>query len=592
MNASVGLLFKTIGDFNMFTSEKTQEMLQGNRVYWFDNLRTFMIFLVVVLHAGLVYESSGISAFFWIVDDPSINTVSGILNIIIDIIAMPTIFFISGYFTPISLKNKDEWTFLKSKFKRLIFPWMIAVLTLIPLYKVIFLFSRNIPQDSWTTYFHWTNGIWDQNWLWFLPVLFMFDVIYLFMTKIKINISRITFKHAVWTFMLIAFLYSFCMDIFGRQGWTKTLLMDFQNEKILIYFMVFLLGALSYRLNIFESNKKNYKFYVLINIVAWIPITMYMFMVIYSLIKPGSFLLSGVLDTLLLQLSYTLSLLCLLYLMITTFRYYVNGQGAFRKEMNKNSYSVYIIHVAVMGGIALILLHTSIPSFYKHLILIVSTFVVSNLLITLYRYIVKTMYAYLNVKKVAVRTATTAMIVGALVTIAGCGNRVETEKVSGQGEASTATQTSTQMGLHQAALQGDIDVVRYHIEAGSDINTIDPEGGASPLIIAATFGQVDVARSLIEAGAEINLRNNDGSTALITATFLCHTEIVELLLGHGADKNVRNNAGSTALDSVAGPFHEVEGIYHYYRAALGPLGLELDFEHVKTTRPQIAAMLR
>ncbi|UCF05238.1 MAG: acyltransferase family protein [bacterium] len=144
-------------------SEIGLETTKDNRIYWLDNLRTFMIFLVVLLHAGLVYERRGFGAFFWIVDDPSTNNVSEIINSIIDIFVMPTVFFISGYFTPLSMKNKKGWAFLSSRFKRLMIPWIIAVLTLMPLYKIIFLYSRNLPQQSWTTYFHWNNGIFSQS---------------------------------------------------------------------------------------------------------------------------------------------------------------------------------------------------------------------------------------------------------------------------------------------------------------------------------------------------------------------------------------------------------------------------------------------
>ena len=143
----------------MFTSEKRQNAIKGNRIYFLDNLRTFMIFLVVLVHAGWVYESSGVGAWFWIVDDPSTNNLSGILNLILDIFMIPTMFFISGYMTPMSLKNKNGWEFLNAKFKRLIVPWIIGVLTLMPLYKVIFLYSRNLHQESWTTYFHFSNGL-------------------------------------------------------------------------------------------------------------------------------------------------------------------------------------------------------------------------------------------------------------------------------------------------------------------------------------------------------------------------------------------------------------------------------------------------
>jgi fucose 4-O-acetylase-like acetyltransferase len=149
----------------MFTPKKGQDTPEGNRIYWLDNLRTFMIFLVVVVHAGGVYESSGLWASFWIVDDPSTNNLSGLLFLTVDIFMMPTLFFISGFLAPVSARNKNGWAFLKSKFERLIIPWIVAVLTFIPLYKIIFLYSRNLPPESWTTYFHWSNGIWSQNWL-------------------------------------------------------------------------------------------------------------------------------------------------------------------------------------------------------------------------------------------------------------------------------------------------------------------------------------------------------------------------------------------------------------------------------------------
>jgi len=366
-------------------TEAGQDGIKGNRIYWLDNLRTFMIFLVVVLHAGLVYESSGITAFFWIVDDPSTNDLSGILNLIIDIFAMTTIFFISGFFVPQSMKNKQGLAFLTSKFKRLIVPWLIAVLTLIPLYKVIFLYSRNLPQEDWTTYFHWSNGIWGQNWLWFLPVLFLFNALYLVLSRAEIKLPSITLKGAIWVAVLIGFACSFCMDVFGLQGWTKTILLDFQNERILIYFLVFLLGALSHKLKIFESGWKSKKLYVSLACTAWIPVNLYLFLVIYSLISPGNYILSKMGDILLIRVSFLLSLMCLLYLAINTFRYYLNKQGKIRKELNANSYYVYIVHTIVMGGVALAMLDTAIPSGLKHLILVVSTYVASNVIISLYR---------------------------------------------------------------------------------------------------------------------------------------------------------------------------------------------------------------
>jgi fucose 4-O-acetylase-like acetyltransferase len=370
--------------------DKGHDAVKGSRIYWLDNLRTFMIFLVVLYHAGLVYEYTGIVAFFWIVHDLSTNNLLSIPNfMIIDIFIMPTIFFVSGFFTPLSIKKKKGWAFLKSRFKRLIIPWIFAVLTLMPLYKIIFLYSRKMPQESWITYFHFNNGFFSQSWLWFLPVLFLFDILYLLFSRVNIKLSKITLKGAIGAVFLIGFIYSFCMDIFKVQGWTKTILIDFQNERLLIYFMVFLLGSLCYKLKIFESKWKNKKLYILIICTAWIPIILYRYLFINSFIRPGNHIFSEMVDALLMWFSFHLSLLCLLYVMINTFRYYLNKQGKISKELNKNSYNVYIIHVIVLGGIALTMLNTAIPSLLKYLILTVSTYAACNLAIYSYRKVIK-----------------------------------------------------------------------------------------------------------------------------------------------------------------------------------------------------------
>jgi NAD(P)-dependent dehydrogenase (short-subunit alcohol dehydrogenase family) len=157
---------------------------------------------------------------------------------------------------------------------------------------------------------------------------------------------------------------------------------------------------------------------------------------------------------------------------------------------------------------------------------------------------------------------------------------------------SQSPQAPSSIGLHQAALTGDLEAVRQHIEAGADLNAREPSGGSSPLIVAATFGHTEVAKALIEAGADLDQTNNDGSTALFSAAFLCRTEIVAALLDAGAEKVIRNNAGSTALEAVTVPFDAIKDTYDFLRAVLGPYGLELDYERIRMTRPKIAEMLR
>ncbi len=122
------------------------------RIYFLDHLRTFAIFLVVLIHAGIVYET--ILENIWIVSDPAKNSSIGLVRMYLELFVMYLIFFVSGYFVPLSVKRKSAMDFLKSKFKRILWPWVLAVFTLIPAYKIIFLYSRGLPQEEWYSYFH------------------------------------------------------------------------------------------------------------------------------------------------------------------------------------------------------------------------------------------------------------------------------------------------------------------------------------------------------------------------------------------------------------------------------------------------------
>ena len=166
-------------------------MTDDTRLVFLDNLRTFLIFLVVLVHAGVVYESSGYMVPYWLVDDPTTSDLPGLVNLILEIFIMPTFFFISGFFTPSALGRKGAWQFLKSKFRRLVLPWLIAVFTLIPFYNAIFLSSRGLAHESWQTYFHFSNSHISMSWLWFLPALFLFDCLYLLLQHIGLPTGKV-----------------------------------------------------------------------------------------------------------------------------------------------------------------------------------------------------------------------------------------------------------------------------------------------------------------------------------------------------------------------------------------------------------------
>ena len=563
------------------------------RLYFLDNLRTFLILLVVLLHSGIVYES--ILEDTWIVSDPAKNSSIGLIRMYLDLFVMFIIFFISGYFIPRSINNKTNWEFIKSKFNRILLPWIMAVFTLIPAYKVIFLYSRGLPQEEWYTYFHIFQRVGGnpylfsdnpvQNWLWFLPVLFLFQVVYLALSKTNALSMKLSLRSGVLLTFVLGLVYSLVISFSDLSGWFNSPILHFQRERLLVYFMVFLLGSLCYKLNVLESNTKNKKNYIWANVVLTLAVSVFTVVALnlfFNMITPDRnfYFISEVFDRTLYYATLLVSMLSFLYVFVYLFRFNFNKGNRLMALLNRNSYQVYIIHVVVLGVFATFMLNWNIPVFIKFAVLTLMTFTVSNVLVSLYRQLFQ--------KTHSMKKATIVVGLAALLTISVYANQVNKEQTS----VVNTTSTTQIIGLHEAAIQGNVEAVRQHIEAGSNLDEKEPTGGSSPLITAIVFGKTEVAKILIEAGANVNFINNESSTPLHTAAFFCHIEIIEMLFEHSADKTLKNNYGHTAFESVSGPYHEVKGVYEFFGKELAPLGLKLDYDRIELTRPKIAEMLR
>ncbi len=148
----------------------------------------------------------------------------------------------------------------------------------------------------------------------------------------------------------------------------------------------------------------------------------------------------------------------------------------------------------------------------------------------------------------------------------------------------------------EAAVTGNLEAIKQHIEAGTDLNQKDPNpvgSKGSALNAAAAFGYTEVAIALIEGGADVNQKDKEGATPLHTAAFFCYPEIVQSLLDNGANKTIKDNDGQTALEMVEFPWSIVKGIYELLDGIIfKPAGKPLDHNRIQKTRPQVAAIIR
>ena len=90
---------------------------------------------------------------------------------------------------------------------------------------------------------------------------------------------------------------------------------------------------------------------------------------------------------------------------------------------------------------------------------------------------------------------------------------------------------STDISIWKAAADGNIEVVKQHLDAGTDVDAKDGFGlGRTPLHFAAREGHKKIVELLIDKGADMNAKDDVGDTPVDWAD---NKEIANLLRKHG-----------------------------------------------------------
>ena len=104
--------------------------------------------------------------------------------------------------------------------------------------------------------------------------------------------------------------------------------------------------------------------------------------------------------------------------------------------------------------------------------------------------------------------------------------------------------------IYNAAGAGNIEAIKQHLAAGTDLNAKDVVAGWTPLNYAVMSGEKEAVEVLIDNGADVNVKDKYGSTPLHDASLGKHNEVVELLISKGADVNAKRGDGDTPLDKA------------------------------------------
>jgi glucan biosynthesis protein C len=147
------------------------------RMFFVDNLRVFLIVLVILVHLTITYGSpTGL----WYIHEGTVGMPAGLVYVFFQVICqaffMGLMFLLSGYFTPASYDRKGPKRFLTDRLVRLGIPILIFILVIDPLMQ----YALSGFKGSLLNLFL-TNSFAGLGFgpLWFIEALLFFAIAYL-----------------------------------------------------------------------------------------------------------------------------------------------------------------------------------------------------------------------------------------------------------------------------------------------------------------------------------------------------------------------------------------------------------------------------
>jgi ankyrin repeat protein len=112
--------------------------------------------------------------------------------------------------------------------------------------------------------------------------------------------------------------------------------------------------------------------------------------------------------------------------------------------------------------------------------------------------------------------------------------------------------------LGLASFFGHVEIVRFLLESGAEVNTPSQNGlKVTPLNSAAAGRHYEIAMLLLERDANPNIRQEGDFVPLHSAAMNGQIEMVKLLLQYGADKDLKSLDGKTARDYALENGHKI-----------------------------------
>lgn len=164
----------------------------SSRSPYLDNIRSFVIFLVVAMHSNVTY--SGIGGWYYTeVSSASLDTLSllvfGFYGSFTQAWFMGLLFFIGGHFAARSLARRGERGFLKERLFRLGAPLLAYVFLVTPFIAYVQMNYGNVralpPLKAYGRYLASLDWIGGTGPLWFVEALLLFTLPYVLFRRLR-----------------------------------------------------------------------------------------------------------------------------------------------------------------------------------------------------------------------------------------------------------------------------------------------------------------------------------------------------------------------------------------------------------------------
>nr|WP_321353777.1 acyltransferase family protein [uncultured Draconibacterium sp.] len=327
-------------------------MSSTSRLFYIDNLRIFLISLVILLHFNITYGAPG----DWYYNESEAGfpeiILQAMFNITNQAFFMGMFFFISAYFTAASLKRKTTGKFIKDRLVRLGIPLVVFYFILNPLTN--FIRDYFINHDTVTFIGYLTNPrAWGFGPMWFVETLLIFTAIYLLLFNrdrtIKMNYPG-TGKLVLAAF--IVGLSQYIIRLWLPVGWSLPFT-NLQFPFFVQYIVMLVFGVIAYNNNWLEaiSFKSAKRWFIFAQLMIWLVLPVMLYVGgkekgIEVFVGGGSW------QSFAWAIWEQLVCVAMIIGLFGMAKKYFNRQGGVAKQLSGSAYGVYIIHPPVIVGIS------------------------------------------------------------------------------------------------------------------------------------------------------------------------------------------------------------------------------------------------